>query len=1147
MATLRGTSKRDILRGGPPADTLLGLGGNDDLYGNAGNDTAKGGTGNDKLFGGVGNDKLLGEAGNDSLKGDAGNDTLTGGAGTDTLNGGAGTDTAVLATSWLAATITQVAGGVRIAGPAANGTDTAIGVETFKFTNGTFTAAQILNDAPVANTDSGFATNEDTALVLTPGQLLANDTDADTALGDSITLLSVQGAVNGTVQIASGNIVFTPAANFNGAASFTYTVRDAKGLTATATANLTATAVNDAPVAVDDAATTDEDTPLNISLASLLANDTDVDGNTLSITAVSGATGGSVVISGANVVFTPSANFNGTAGFSYTLSDDTLTDTGLVQITVSAVNDAPVATDDNAATAEDTPLNVAVAALIANDTDAEGATLTITAVGNAVNGSVALVAGQVIFTPSANFNGAASFEYTLSDGVLTDTGLVNVTVTAVNDAPTITNLIVTETQISFTASDVEGDAMSLGSTFASVFGNPTVSNGATTTLTVSEQASALSGMLQVGDGTDLTDVIDLFLGTSGGDTENRSAATAAVALYGFGGIDTLTGGSANDYLLGGGGNDALTGNGGSDTYGVDSASDGVTEGLNGGAADTVRSSVTLMIGSHIENLVLTGTANNSGTGNTLPNTITGTSGSGTLTGGDGDDTINLGGNSTVNWDYAYGGNGDDTISGGTGWVHANGEAGNDTIDVSSAGLNTGKYTQVSGGADNDTITGSLGTDNLSGDGGDDSISAGGGNDSINGGLGTDTIDAGAGDDTITSNSGEGPDFIDGGADADYLTLNRSSGTAANDVDFSNPTMTQTLADGTTVVNVERVVFTSGSGDDIITSSNHSGGASFNSVSGGSGADTLTAASNGASLYGEAGADDLAGSGVNDTLHGGDQNDTIDLGGNTTNNNDYAYGGNGDDIIDGAGGWAIAYGEAGNDTLDMSAAGLNTGKYTRAYGGADTDTLTGSLGQDYLDGEAGADTIDAGAGGADVINGGTETDTLTLDRSAATAALTFHMTSFASTTTLTGNGTIVINVENLRLTGGSGSDSFRTLSGDDILDGRGGTDTLEGGGGADRFVLHAALGADTIVDFVAGTDFLRFSTAELGLTSGDLATRLINNTTTASGTTPGPELIFDNTTNTLRYDADGLAGGEVVIAILTGVSANLTAADFDVIA
>ena len=103
------------------------------------------------------------------------------------------------------------------------------------------------NDAPVANANSGPAT-EDTVLTIVPATLLANDTDVDS--GDTLSITSVQGAVNGTVALSGGNIVFTPTANYSGSASFTYTVTDSRGATSTATVTLNVGAVADAPTLV---------------------------------------------------------------------------------------------------------------------------------------------------------------------------------------------------------------------------------------------------------------------------------------------------------------------------------------------------------------------------------------------------------------------------------------------------------------------------------------------------------------------------------------------------------------------------------------------------------------------------------------------------------------------------------------------------------------------------------------------------------------------------------------------------------------------------------------------------------------------------------------------------------------------------------
>src|SRR5262249_28071107 len=156
--------------------------------------------------------------------------------------------------------------------------------------------------------------------------------------------------VNGTVSLDdSGNVVFTPNPNYNGPASFSYTIDDGQGGTATATVDVDVAAVNDAPVAANNAVTTTEDTPGGISPATLTGNDSDVDGDALTVSAVGNAVHGTVSIDGSgNVVFTPAANYNGQASFSYTVSDGHGgTATATVTVNVTAVNDAPVAGTDS--------------------------------------------------------------------------------------------------------------------------------------------------------------------------------------------------------------------------------------------------------------------------------------------------------------------------------------------------------------------------------------------------------------------------------------------------------------------------------------------------------------------------------------------------------------------------------------------------------------------------------------------------------------------------------------------------------------------------------------------------------------------------------------------------------------------------------
>ena len=281
------------------------------------------------------------------------------------------------------------------------------------------------NDPPVAAADSG-TTAEDTPLALTAASLAANDTDPE---GQTLTVTAVANPTNGTVALAGGTVTFTPTADFAGVGGFEYTVSDGAA-TATGTVTVTITAVNDPPVAVADARTTAEDTPLAITAASLTANDTDVDGGALTVTAVSAPVNGTVALAGGTVTFTPAANVSGTGSFSYTVSDGAATATGAVTVTITAVNDPPIAVDDARSTAQNTPLAITAASLTANDTDVDGGALTVTAVSAPVNGAVALAGGTVTFTPTTGFSGTASFVYTVSDGAATDTGLVTITVSA---------------------------------------------------------------------------------------------------------------------------------------------------------------------------------------------------------------------------------------------------------------------------------------------------------------------------------------------------------------------------------------------------------------------------------------------------------------------------------------------------------------------------------------------------------------------------------------------------------------------------------------------------------------------------------------------------------------------------------------------
>ncbi|HEQ3599019.1 TPA: tandem-95 repeat protein, partial [Vibrio harveyi] len=285
-----------------------------------------------------------------------------------------------------------------------------------------------VNDAPVAVNDT-VVTDEDTAVTI---DVLANDSDPE---NDQLTITNASvPAEQGTVAIVDGKLVFTPAENFNGDATISYTISDGQ-LTDDATVAVTVNPANDAPVAVNDAVSTDEDTAVTIDV---LANDSDPENDTLTITAASvPAEQGTVAIVDGKLVFTPAENFNGDATISYTISDGQLTDDATVAVTVNPVNDAPVAVNDTVSTDEDTAVTIDV---LANDSDPENDQLTITnASVPAEQGTVAIVDGKLVFTPAENFNGDATISYTISDGQLTDDATVAVTVNPVNDAPIAVN------------------------------------------------------------------------------------------------------------------------------------------------------------------------------------------------------------------------------------------------------------------------------------------------------------------------------------------------------------------------------------------------------------------------------------------------------------------------------------------------------------------------------------------------------------------------------------------------------------------------------------------------------------------------------------------------------------------------------------
>ena len=401
-------------------------------------------------------------------------------------------------------------------------------------------------DQLIAGDDTGIVAEDGTTDIA----VLANDSDPD---GGAISVTGVDrsGARHAPRSTPTGRITYTPDPDYNGSDTFDYTIANGAADTATGTVSMTITPVNDAPLAVADSLVTATDTAAGIAV---LANDTDVDGDPLTVTAVStpshgtagigpdgsityppvdgfagndsftydisdgagGTATGVVSVSvisnnspadrgrrhrfhdgghgddggpgrqrhrprrGAPggdrrhpagpridddrwlgpVVYTPAADYHGPDAFTYTVADQIgATDSGAVTVSVSPANDDPDATNDDATTDEDTWVDIDVTG---NDTDIDGDPLSVTSVAAPALGSAALQPdGTIRYTPLANYYGADSFGYTVSDGAGgTDTATVSITVTAVNDVPvavakSVTTAYQTAATVTMSGSDVE--------------------------------------------------------------------------------------------------------------------------------------------------------------------------------------------------------------------------------------------------------------------------------------------------------------------------------------------------------------------------------------------------------------------------------------------------------------------------------------------------------------------------------------------------------------------------------------------------------------------------------------------------------------------------------------------------------------------
>ena len=402
-----------------------------------------------------------------------------------------------------------------------DGSETTTGAFTYGVSDGVDTATATVsiavrpvNDPPVAVGDR-FLMDEGETLQIQVPHLLANDSDAENA---TLKVSAVGGAVNGTVLLDGQRITYVHDGSETTTGGFTYTVSDSVD-TATATVTITVRPVNDPPTAVGDTAVVDQGETLLLEESVLLFNDSDAEGESLSILAVRDAANGTVRMEGTTITYVHDGSETSMGGFAYIVGDGVTTATTTVKITVRLANDPPTAVDDTAVVDEGDTLVLKESVLLSNDSDAEGP-LKVSGVGKAINGTVRMDGTAITYVHDGSETTSGGFTYVVSDGVDTATATVTITVRPVNDPPTASTdtatvdeggtLEIQTPELLVNDSDAEGEA-----------------------LRISAIGEAESGTVRM-DGTTITYVHDGSETTSGGFTyvvsDGVDTATATVTI-----------------------------------------------------------------------------------------------------------------------------------------------------------------------------------------------------------------------------------------------------------------------------------------------------------------------------------------------------------------------------------------------------------------------------------------------------------------------------------------------------------------------------------------------------------------------------------------------------------------------------------------
>nr|WP_086937415.1 tandem-95 repeat protein [Thaumasiovibrio occultus] len=370
-----------------------------------------------------------------------------------------------------------------------------------------------LNDLPVSG-DLAYSVDEDGAITISQEQLLSQASDVE---GDALTASNLTAGDNATVtENPDGSFTITPDANFNGDIDLSFDISDGTD-SIVASADLTVNPVNDLPSAEDQAFTMNEDGTLTFTDEQLLQGSADIDGDDLSVESVSytGADGVFTDNGDGTYTFAPNENFTGDVDVSFVVSDGTETTTANVDITVTEVNDPPVAGSTSYQVNEDSVITISNEQLLANSSDVEGDVAVDSVSYSGTDGIFTDNGdGTYSFAPNENFTGDVSLDVTVidEDGATAET-TAGIDVLPLNDMPVSGDLAysvdedgaitLSQEQLLSQASDVEGDALTASNLTAG--DNATVTENPDGSFTITPDANFNGDIdlsFDISDGTD---------------------------------------------------------------------------------------------------------------------------------------------------------------------------------------------------------------------------------------------------------------------------------------------------------------------------------------------------------------------------------------------------------------------------------------------------------------------------------------------------------------------------------------------------------------------------------------------------------------------------------------------------------------------